>query len=72
MGISIVSRQTWNAPHFANVVEPAIGRRQELWYVDMYLGMLNDTEKARNAAVIVKLNMAAIWTRTKWRYKKPM
>ena len=29
-GISIVSRQTWNAPHFANVVEPAISRRQEL------------------------------------------
>ena len=30
MGISIVSRQTWNAQHFANVVEPAISRRQEL------------------------------------------
>ena len=30
MGISIVSRQTWNAPHFVNVVEPAISRRLEL------------------------------------------
>ena len=28
--------------------------------MDMYLGMLNDNEKARNAAVIVKLNMAAV------------
>ena len=26
MGIAMVSRQTWNAPHFANVVELAIGK----------------------------------------------
>ena len=40
-----VSRQTWNAPHFANVVGPAISRRLELCYVVRYLGMRNDTEK---------------------------
>ena len=28
--IAIVSRQTWNAPHFANVVGPAITWRREL------------------------------------------
>ena len=29
-GIAIVSRQTWNAPHCANVVGPVISRRREL------------------------------------------
>ena len=46
----MVSRQTWNAPRVANVVEPVISRRLELWYVDMYLGMLNDTENDRQCS----------------------
>ena len=29
-GIAIVSRQTWYAPHFANVTGPAINSRREL------------------------------------------
>ena len=29
-GIASVSRQTWNAPHFANMVGPAINRRRDL------------------------------------------
>ena len=29
-GIAIVSRQTWNAPRFSNVVGPVINRRLEL------------------------------------------
>ena len=29
-GIAIASRQTWNAPRFANVVGPVISRRLEL------------------------------------------
>ena len=37
-------------PHFANVVSIAISRRRELWYVDSYLGMLDDTEKDRQCS----------------------
>ena len=32
--------------------------------MDMYLGMLNALKMTGNAAVIVKLNMAAIYSRT--------
>ena len=46
----MVSRQTWNAPRVANVVGPVISRRLELGYVDMYLGMLNDTENDRQCS----------------------
>ena len=35
---------------FANVVGPVISRRLELRYVDMYLGMLNDTENDRQCS----------------------
>ena len=37
-------------PTFANVVGPAISRRRELWHVDRYLGMLNDSEKDRQCS----------------------
>ena len=49
-GIAIVLRQTWNAPHFANVTGPAINMRRELRYVDSYIGMLNATEKDRQCS----------------------
>ena len=56
----MVSRQTWNAPHFANVVEPAIGgdRNYDTWTCILVYSMT--LKRTGNAAVIVKLNMAAI------------
>ncbi len=59
-GIAIISRQTWNAPHFANVVGPATSGD---WNYDTWTGILlcaMRLKRTGNAAVIVKLNIAAL------------